>query len=191
MFFLGFHPSSAALRYELATPLVFANVIRWMAPEVFRRWELNAGSAGAVVAHLDADAAESEVSVLSEDNTPLPFSRQGNTLHFFAGAPGTVRVRAGDREIVYSLTLPEVAAATWEPPRDVRRGVPPVSAAGAASRELWQILAVLGALCLLADWIAFGRKRAQAHVRTHAPRGGLSAAAFWKLRLSSLRRRAS
>jgi hypothetical protein len=33
---LGFHPARTRMRYELATPLLFANVLRWMAPEIGR-----------------------------------------------------------------------------------------------------------------------------------------------------------
>ena len=36
------------MRYELATPLLFANLLRWMSPEIFRRWEISGGSVGAV-----------------------------------------------------------------------------------------------------------------------------------------------
>ena len=34
---LGFHPALTGMRYELATPLLFANLLRWMSPEIFRR----------------------------------------------------------------------------------------------------------------------------------------------------------
>ncbi len=50
---LGFHPGRAATRFELATPLLFANLLGWMAPEVFRQWELNSASVGTVTAALD------------------------------------------------------------------------------------------------------------------------------------------
>ncbi|MBS1834891.1 MAG: VWA domain-containing protein, partial [Acidobacteria bacterium] len=38
---IGFHPIRTRMRYELAAPLLFANTIRWMEPESFRRWQLN------------------------------------------------------------------------------------------------------------------------------------------------------
>ena len=47
---LGFHPALSAMRYELSSPLLYANLLRWMAPEIFRRWELTAGSVGTVKA---------------------------------------------------------------------------------------------------------------------------------------------
>ena len=40
---LGFHPGLTGMRYELATPLLFANLFRWFAPEIFRRSELTGG----------------------------------------------------------------------------------------------------------------------------------------------------
>jgi hypothetical protein len=145
------------MRYELAAPLLFANLLHWMSPEIFRRWELNAGSVGSVTAVLESEADASQARVLTEDQIALPFTVQGRNVRFFAGTPGTVRVLAGDRELVYSLTLPEVAVASWQPPGSVRRGVPSPSSRGTLSRDLWQILAILGGLGLLVDWLWFGR----------------------------------
>ena len=50
---LGFHPALSAMRYELATPLLFANLLRWMSPEIFRRWEITGGSVGTVKLAMD------------------------------------------------------------------------------------------------------------------------------------------
>jgi hypothetical protein len=154
---LGFHPGRTAMRFELSTPLVFANLLRWMAPEVFRRWELNGGSVGTVTAALEAGTDAAAIRVVGDGERPLPFTVQDNVLRFFTATPGTVRVIAGDREAVYSLTLPEVAEARWEPPRQVLRGVPRSTGGGPASRDLWQALALAGAAVLLGEWTLFGR----------------------------------
>jgi hypothetical protein len=156
---LGFHPGRPGMRYQLATPLMFANILRWMAPEIFRRWELNAGTVGSVTTTLDPDTDVSQIRVLAEDQTPLPFTTEGSNLQFFAGMPGTVRVLTGDRELVYSLTLPEVAGSRWEPPQLAKRGIPPRVEVAAASRDVWQFLALLGGLGLLAEWLLFGQAR--------------------------------
>lgn len=168
--FLGFHPAHPGLRYELATPLVFANILRWMSPEAFRRWELNAGSAGAVAARLESDAVD--VRILSESGKRLPFTRKGPEVRFFSSQPGTVRLLSGDREVVYSLSLPEVPAALWEPPAQVHRGLPLHRAVVHSSRDLWPWLAILGALGLLADWLLFGGQptRAPAAAPSSQPR---------------------
>ncbi|MGH9659402.1 MAG: vWA domain-containing protein [Bryobacteraceae bacterium] len=157
---LGFHPSRSAMRYELATPLLFANTLRWTAPDLFRRTEVAAGSAGAVTTPVNADLPRSDLRVVHEDGRPLPFTlRDGRLLQFFSGTRGTVRVVAGDREIVYSLTLPELGEAKWNPPAGVKRGVPGLRETAGGAADLWPLLACLGGLGLLAEWIVFGSAR--------------------------------
>lgn len=156
---LGFHPARSALRYDLATPLMFANILQWISPEIFHHWELIAGCVGSVTLTLDPDVAPSEVSVVGPDQRPLPFTIQDRSLRFFAGTPGTVRVQAGERETVYSLTLPEVAGARWGIPSGARRGLPAAADHSPASRDVWRLLALLGALGLLVEWLLFGQAR--------------------------------
>jgi hypothetical protein len=154
---LGFHPALSAMRYQLSTPLLFANILRWMDPEVFRRWELSAASVGAVRLLLDPDVRASSVRVLHEDGTSVPFTLHGRTLDFFTGTPGAVRVLAGDREYVYSLTLPQLWDRRWQPPPEVPRGIPQRGPATDSWFELWYWLALAGGAGLVAEFILFGR----------------------------------
>ncbi|HUI77822.1 MAG TPA: BatA and WFA domain-containing protein [Bryobacteraceae bacterium] len=156
---LGFHPALSALRYELATPLLFANLLRWLAPEIFRRSELSGGSVGAVKMTMEQDRDAAGVQVVAEDGSALPFTVRDRALHFFAGAPGVVRVVAGDREYIYSLTLPELGETKWQPPEGVRRGIPRSLPVPSTSHDLWPWLALAGGLGLLAEWYLFGRFR--------------------------------
>ena len=110
------------MRYELATPLLFANLLRWISPEIFRRWEISGGSVGAVKLEMDQNTAREDVKVTAEDGSPLPFTLRDKTVNFFAGAPGAVRVVAGDREYMYSLTLPELSDTKWKPPATALEG---------------------------------------------------------------------
>ena len=153
----GFHPALSDLRYELATPLLFGNILRWMAPELFRRSAVAAGSAGTVTMQLDPDIRPDDVRVLEQDGAPLPFTTRGHTLRFFSGTPGTVRVLAAERETVYSLTLPELWDSKWGVPAGTRRGLPAFHETASLSRDLWQVLALLGGLGLLVEWLLFGR----------------------------------
>ncbi|HEV3332559.1 MAG TPA: BatA and WFA domain-containing protein [Bryobacteraceae bacterium] len=155
---LGFHPALSALRYELATPLLFANLLRWFAPEIFRRSELSGGSVGAVKLAME-EAGASDVKVVGEDGAALPFIVRDKALQFFAGAPGVVRVVAGDREYIYSLTLPELGETKWEPPAGVRRGIPRSLPLPSTAHDWWPWLALAGGLGLLAEWFLFGRFR--------------------------------
>jgi hypothetical protein len=156
---LGFHPALSAMRYQLSTPLLYANLLRWMAPEIFRRWELTAGAAGTVKVPLDADVRPVGVRVLREDGNPAPFTLRGQSLEFFSGAAGAVRVLAGDREYVYSLTLPQLWESKWDVPPETRRGIPSFAAPLREATDLWQWLALAGGAGLLAEWILYGRFR--------------------------------
>jgi hypothetical protein len=156
---LGFHPALSAMRYELATPLLFANLLRWLSPDVFRRSEVAASAVGTVKLPLDQDLAPSAVKVTAEDASPLPFTLHDRTLEFFSGAPGSARVIAGDSEYIYSLTLPQLGDTRWEPPADAHRGMPRFLPALDRSFDLWPWFALLGAAGLLAEWFFFGRFR--------------------------------
>jgi VWA domain-containing protein/aerotolerance regulator-like protein len=157
---LGFHPVKSSMKYELATPLLIANTLRWMAPDVFRSREVQAGTVGTVTLPVEKGTDPAAVRVVTEDSRPLPFTIEDNLLRFFCGAPGTVRVLTGNRELVYSLTLPDVGDSLWHTPATVHKGVPRTMGNSVSSTDIWPWFAVLGALGLLADWLLFGRSRA-------------------------------
>ena len=99
---------------------------------------------------MDQDTSANEVKVTAEDGTPLPFTLRDRTLDFFSGTPGSVRVVAGDREYVYSLTLPQlwdqqVGAARRGAARAFR-GSRRCSTARATSGRGWRCWAALGLL---------------------------------------------
>lgn len=156
---IGFHPGLSAMRYELAMPLLFANLLRWVSPEIFRRWEVTGGSVGSVRLELEQETNGKEVSVTGEGGAALPFTVRDRTLDFFAGTPGAVKVTAGDREYLYSLTLPEIADGRWHAPADARTGIPHFAAVLDSSTDIWPWLAVLGAAGLVAEWLLYGRFR--------------------------------
>ena len=161
----GFHPALSAMRYELTTPLLFANLLRWISPEIFRRWEISGASVGSVRLSMDQDTPLNHVKVTSEDGNPLPFTLRDRTLDFFSGTPGSVRVIAGDREYVYSLTLPQLWDSKWEPPADAPKGIPRASQVSEASTDVWPWLALAGAAGLLAEWLLFARFRRALMIR--------------------------
>ena len=156
---LGFHPALSALRYELATPLLFANLLRWVSPEIFRRSEIAGGSVGTVKLVLDQGPSAQDVKVTAEDGSPVPFTMRDRALNFFSGARGSVRVAAGDHDYIYSLTLPQLWDSKWDPPADAAKGIPHFAPTLDSSIDIWPWLAVLGAAGLLAEWILYGRFR--------------------------------
>jgi hypothetical protein len=157
MVVVGFHPSSAGMRYELATPLLIGNILRWLSPESFRNMDLSASSAGTVNAELPAGTPADAIRVVRQDGAPLPFSLSGRSLHFFSGAPGIVRILAGTHESVYSLSLPGMWTKKWEPPATARRGLPAFRETLQNPRDLWQTLAALAAAAFVMEWVLFGR----------------------------------
>jgi hypothetical protein len=164
--FIGFHPARS-MRFDLTTPLLFANILRWMQPELFRNSELYGGTAGVLTVNLDSDTEASQVRVTA-DEKPIPFAVRGRTVRLFAGLPGTIRLMTDAREQVYSLTLPGVGDVAWQPPASVLHGIP-ARGQEILSRDLWPLLAVLGAIGLAAEWLLFGRaRRSAARVRAAA-----------------------
>jgi hypothetical protein len=156
---LGFHPVRSAMKYELATPLLFANLMRWIRPDIFRRWELNGGTVGSVEVNLGKKVDPAAIRVISDNGKAVPYTINAGRLRFFSGAAGNVRIQTGDREIVYSLTLPEVGASEWVIPARVKRGIPRFRIQDSPVTDLWPWLAITGALGLLLEWFLFGRGR--------------------------------
>ena len=150
------------MRYELATPLLFANLLRWVSPEIFRRWEISGGSVGTVKLAMDrghrgerrqGDGRRRRRRCRS----PCATAR----CNFFSGAPGRCGWLAGDREYLYSLTLPQLWDTQMGASRRMRtQGIPRFSA-GAGSVD--RCVAVAGVRrrrsCLLAEWLLYGRFR--------------------------------
>jgi hypothetical protein len=162
----GFHPALTSMRYELATPLLFANSLRWFAPDVFRTKELSTQPVGTVNVALENGVDASALRVVREDGTPVPFTVEGKSLHFYSGAPGIVRVVNGDRESIYSLSLPEMGDTKWKAPADAKKGLPSFRENIQAVHDTWRIFAILGGLGLLAEWLLFGRlERVMVHAR--------------------------
>ena len=158
---MGFHPARSRVKYELAAPLLFANILRWIAPDSFRRWQLSGGNVGTVNVKLAAHTDPAQVRVLGGDGGAIPYTIDGDSLRFYASNPGTVRVLTGERESVYSLTVPEVGDTVWQIPAGVRRGVPRRTPIEAVARDIWYWLALGGLGCLLAEWLIYGRHRAR------------------------------
>jgi hypothetical protein len=159
----GFHPALSGMRYELATPLLFANLLRWIAPDTFHRPEIGVGSVGIVKLVMDRETGArlgpGDVKITEEDGSPLPFTLRDRTLNFFAGSPGSVRVLAGDREYLYSLTLPQLWDKKWTAPAEARQGIPRFARIFEPSSDLWPWLALGGGAGLLAEWLLFGSAR--------------------------------
>ncbi len=156
---LGFHPGLTAIRYELTTPLLMANMLHWLAPDHFLRRDLLAGPPGAVSFELDEIPGDGSLRVFDKEGTALPFTVDGRTLRFFAPEPGAVRVLSGGAERTFSLTLPALGESTWAAPAGARTGPGAPRSSAPLPKDTWQWLAVAGAALLFLEWWLFGRVR--------------------------------
>ena len=155
--FFGFQLAAGDLETQLITPLIFANTVSWLSPGVFQTSQVSTRAPGLVEVEV-GDELEHTIEVTSPENPILPWVARQGRMRFFAGSPGTVRVRtpALDRQI--ALDLPQVAAAGWVPPEGTLRRVPPPSVSTSSDGvPLWPWLALSALICLVAEWTIFGR----------------------------------
>ncbi len=156
---IGFDPLSSSLRFEVTTPLLFANLLEWLAPEAFRTLDINAGHVGSATVTLDPEETAERIRIRGEKGFAIPFTVRNQTLQLFASRPSIIHILSKNRERVLSLTLPEVASFKWEPPANTMSGLPPANSFSPSAIDLWKWLAALGGLGLFVEWILFGRRR--------------------------------
>ena len=147
------------MKYELTTPLLFANIIRWMAPDIFRTWELTAGTVGTVDVELESEADPA-------GNSRSDRGRQRRCRSPWTETVALLRRRSRNRARAHRRPraglFPDSSAA-WRRGLDARqraaRHYLPALHAEPGSQDIWQWLAVLAASGLVADWILYGRMR--------------------------------
>ncbi|HEX4228383.1 MAG TPA: VWA domain-containing protein [Bryobacteraceae bacterium] len=156
---IGFDPLHGQMRFEVTTPLLFANLLRWLAPESFRTLEISAAPVGTATAALDPSERPEHVRVTDERRFSIPFTIRDQTVQLFTSRPSLIRITSDDRERYLSLTLPDVAEFEWKAPPAAREGFPALMGFAAPAIDLWQWLAVAGGLVLFIEWMIYGRRR--------------------------------
>ena len=166
---IGFDPAAGEMRFEVTTPLLFADLLEFLDPTAFRTLTLTAESVGLASLSLDPAEQKGPLTVTGDHGAILPFSRRAKTLQFFVDRPSTAHITSAQRERVISLRLPAVADKTWHPPTATPQGLPAASYFVPPAQDLWKWLAVAAAACLLFEWFFFGPSRRLTRLRT-APR---------------------
>jgi hypothetical protein len=163
----SFQPLASDMRFEVATPLLFANTFRWLAENTALPGELSVGSAGSVLlAGLDLADDEAPV-VLDARGNSVPVSKATDGWRFFAGTGGVYQVRQGHRERIVSLTLPQPPKAFWEPTSEQMMTAIPAASGIEPPTRWWIWLAVFGLLCLVADALLFDRRQREPGEHIH------------------------
>jgi hypothetical protein len=165
----GFHPVEEGTENHLAIPLLFANIVRWISPDLFRLAEVVASPPGLIEVQTPAGVGRDQIEVTSQEIRDLPYTLVDGRMRLFASRRGTVRITLPGQELVYSFNLPEAGEARWRPPAGARQGVPPPAPASPLGWPLWPWLAALGAAGLIVEWIWFGRRPVVAAPAAAAP----------------------
>ncbi len=157
---IGFDPLDGEMKFQVTTPLLFANLFHWLSPEPLRMLDLFAARVGTATITLDPNEHVDQVRVTATDDA-VPFTVRDRTLQLFRDRPGVIRIASYHRERVLSLTLPDVAEHEWKPPAASAHGLPSASDWASSSVTLWQWFAILGAIGLTVEWMLFGLRRAR------------------------------
>jgi hypothetical protein len=155
---IGFDPLQGPLKFQVTTPILFANFLRWLSPESFRTLDLSAQSVGTATVVLDPKERTDHMRVVNDSGLALPFTVRGGTLQLFTAEPTVVHVYSPARERILSLTLPEVGEVPWKVPPAAAEGLPRRSRLPTDPVDLWKWLALAGLGCLSAEWYLFGRQ---------------------------------
>jgi hypothetical protein len=156
---IGFDPLSGASRFDVSTPLLFANILHWLEPDHFRTTEFTAAGVGTASIGIDRIEAGERIRVVDASGFAVPFTVRNNALQLYVVKPAVVRIITPERESIVSLTLPGVGEFAWKPPENAPRAVPGQTWLGASAVDLWRWLALAGALGLLLEWLIYGRQR--------------------------------
>lgn len=171
---LGFDLLADEVAERLASPLLFANAMQWLAPEAFRQETVRAGSPGRVELEI-GDFARDEISVRAADGPAPPWIVSEGKLRFWAANVGEYSATTPLAATRLALSLPAAGAEEWTPPEGVLSGVPGGSVDRTRAR-IWPWLA-LAAMALLAyDWQRFGRDPSAAIETSAASEAPLSIA---------------
>jgi hypothetical protein len=156
---LGYDPLYGPLKYEVSTPLLFGNILRWLEPEAVRTTEVAATGVGSASIPLDRGESARKFRVVDERGFAVPFTVRNGILQLYADRPSIVKIVSPDRERVLSLTLPGIGTFHWKPPSTVSRSLPAAGWLGRSAVDLWKWLAVFGGIGLLIEWMFFGKQR--------------------------------
>ena len=167
---IGFDPLDGPARFEVTTPLLFANLLRWSLPDIFQPVAIEAERMGAIAIPLDPGERADRVRVIDQQGAPLPFLATRKSIELFVERPQVLRIVSGAGQRTVPVVLPDVAQLAWTPPASAAIGLPAPLPIAPVAIDLWQVLAVLGALGWFAEWLLFGRQRKlKPHLGAAAP----------------------
>jgi hypothetical protein len=132
--------------------------LHWLAPESFRASEFSAGGVGAASIPLEESEVGGVVRVSDDHGLSVPFTVRNGILQLYVDHPSTLHIISDERERILSLTLPEIPEIAWLPPASAPHGIPRATLSHSPV-DFWKLLAILGGMGLLAEWLFFARQQ--------------------------------
>jgi hypothetical protein len=154
---IGFDPANDSVRYEMSTPLLFINVVRWLAAQSLAPTQIAIGHAGAGAIDLGEGESPDDVQVTDSSGGAAPFLVRNRQVQFFAAQPAVARYSNQGRQEEMRMILPEIAETVWRPSTTQNEKF---SATGPhRPTDLWRWLVVAGITITSLEWWLFGRAR--------------------------------
>jgi hypothetical protein len=156
----GLDPAAGDQRFQVSTPLLFADLIEWLSPNAFRTFEASAQRVGSAAVTLNRGEEAGGLRVTDDRGLAVPTAVRDNQLQFFVGRPESVHIASGEHDRVVSLSIPDVAERAWTTtPAQLNNGLPAKARVLPRALDLWKWLAALAAMCLIIEWLFWGAPR--------------------------------
>jgi hypothetical protein len=148
---LGFDPADEKVRYEMTVPLLFMNLVRWLAPQHLAPARIEIGHGGA--GQIELGENDSLEDVEASGNPPPVLNKHGQ---FFAAQPALVGFFHQGSKEQRVIALPEIAEAEWKPFQHTGAAI---SSVFHPRVELWRWLVLAGLVVTLLEWWFFASSR--------------------------------
>jgi hypothetical protein len=153
---LGFDPVDDKVRYEVTTPLLFINLVRWLTAQSIAPTQIAVDHAGAAQIDLADGETLEDIQVMRGGITGTPLLDRDRQVHLFAVQPVSLRFFHQGRKQELAIALPEIAEKQWRPASSQLAEPAPHGTLKPGS--LWRWLIVLGLAAMLLEWWLFGKK---------------------------------
>jgi Aerotolerance regulator N-terminal len=152
---LGFDPVADNVRYEVTTPLLFLNLVRWLTAQSVVPTQIAVDHAGAAQIDLAGGEALEDVQVIQRGKTDTPLVDRDRQVLLFAVQPVALRYFHQGQKQELRIALPEIAEKQWHP---AASQLAPLRSSPLASGSLWRWFIVLGLVVMFLEWWLFGKR---------------------------------
>jgi hypothetical protein len=150
---LGFDPVDDKVRYEVTTPLLFINLVRWLTAGSIAPTEIAVQRAGA--AQIDLTQGET----LDDAGIPgIAFSDRDPHVHLYAAHPLDLRFFHQGRKQELAIALPEIAEKQWRPANSQLADLAPPAVFRIQNGSWWRWFILLGLAVMVLEWSLFGKR---------------------------------